>query len=559
LTMTERQTGTGTIPNFTSPEFLDARAMECVQLLRFLADFGPEHYLSRAAEATPLNQSCSNLAETAWKRYCEKYVQARGTAYKSKDLAELERYGRWDELWETFAEQFKPSAGMGENAARNAVRDEFQPALAEILHAVRWATYAPESGELVERLSDYYRRQGQLVETTFETAVSDYWTEGRFVRQATAGSAAAAASRRPWDALAGAYADHWVEWCNSVGKASKLPRNFDLEDQLPAPMTIPWAGISSLRIDTNMGDERLTDQLVDFQLKAQGLLSAELSNILYRVQESYFAEQIPYEGWPFLNEQGTGLTALETVNFEQFARFLLAVQRAEEAFAGLEKGLQDDPLRKSRREFFRACSGWRDFLGLNTQGGATPLDVTVWTEDPLGEPYGQVTPDDTAQHFYKEVCLTIGLRLQEAGDRAATRPLCFQTTERGKARATRTVWEFSRTPDLQELTFELVDGLQPEGKDYTYPRIKSEILGRPSPLAFCAYLHRYGRYVDGNWVVSHAVDLAEKFQQAGRTELVGQLRNDERIIGEKFIFQLPSGRHLPQPIPRLSPATGSAG
>ena len=549
----ERQAGTGTIPNFASPEFLNARAMECVPLLRFLADFSPDHFFSRAADTSPPNKRCSDLVEGAWKRYCEQYVQARSAAYKTKTLAELQRVGKWDSGWETFAAQFRPSSGAGENEARNAVRDEFQPALAEILHAARWATYMPESGWWLEQKDDYYGTHKRIVASAYEKAVTDFWTVGAFARNATAG--AAANDPKPWDTLAGQYAGRWVDWCNAVGKAATLPRKFNTDDPQTNPLTIPWSDIPGARTDNALGDERITGEILAFQQKAQNLLSAELSNLLRGVQKDFFADQVAYDGWPYVNKPGEGLTALETVQFEQFAKFLLAVQRAETAFAALEKGLPDEPNRISRKAFFKACTEWRDFLGLTAQGGATPLEVTVWTEDPLGEPFGNVRPDDTGQHFYKQVCLTVGLRIQESGDKSTTTPLCFQTTERGKARSVRAVWEWARGPELQELTFALVDGLQPEGKDYTYPTIKAETLGKPSPLGLCAYLHRYGRFADGNWVVSHAVDLPARFKEAGRPELIGQLRNDVKVIGEKFIFQLPSGRPLPGPVPVLVPAS----
>jgi hypothetical protein len=550
--------GTGQVPNFASPDFLNARAKECVELLRFLADFGPDFYFSRTTDAKPLNQRCAELVEAAWKRYCEGYVQARATAYQNKSLAELQRVARWNEHWEKFAGQFQPGKAADADP-RNAIRDEFQPALGEILHATRWAAYLPESGWWLEQQDEYYGAQKRKVGAIFDAALQSQWSQGAFARSASAGRNTPATIAKPWDTLAGDYADRWVAWCDAVGAAAKLPRKFDTDQVLGKPPAIPWTDIPTLRGESGLNDERITQQLVESQQKAQVLLTAELTDIFCGVQAQYFGDRAPFGGWPYLEERGAGLTAMETVKLEELTQFLLAVQRAETALAALDQGLPDEPVRQARRAFLKACGEWRSFLGLSAQAAATPLDVTIWTEDPVGEPFGQERVDDTAQHYYQKVQLAIGLRLQQAAEAAAAaRALDFQTTERGQARSVRAVWDWTRPPDLQEVTFELVDGIQPERQDFHYPKIKPRVLGAPGPLALCAYLHRYGRYVDGNWYLSHGVDLAEKFKDAGHGELVSQIPGGKETVGEKFVIRLPAGRNLPDPIPRLAPAGGAA-
>jgi hypothetical protein len=546
------------VPGCATPEFLNLRAAECFQLLRFLTDFETGFYLSQAGDPAPRNRRCAEQIQSAWQRYCESYVGAWNDAYAGAELLELTKIGRWEEGWEPLATQFQVGGGVRGGNAPIVTRKELEPALAEVLRATRWATYEPKGGWWLDQQDAYYATQARRVADVLAAAFRDHWSQGAFVRDAAAPPGGAATGAPPWEALAAEVGRRWGDWCEVVGRTAKLPRRFDTISDLPKLPSVPWDGVVTLRVETGLRDERLTQQLVDFQKKAQAILSAELTNILYSIQAtSSFGDAAPFDGWPYLDSAGTGLAALEVVPFDQFTRFLTLVQRAQSALEPLEQGLPDDDLRRARRGFVSACDQWRSFIGLTAQGGTSPLEVTVWTEDPVGEPYGKQRVDDSAQHYYKQVRLSIALRLQETGDLAAVRPLEFQTTERGRARSLRAVWEWSRVPEQYEFTFELVDGIQPEHQDFHYPPIKPLLLGKPSPLAFCAYLHRYGLYADGNWVVSHGLDLAEKFREAGKSELVSQIPGGKRVIGEKFIFQLPSGRKLPDPIPKLNPAPGA--
>ncbi len=546
--------GAGQVPKCATPEFWNDRARECVQLLYFLKTFGPEYYFARSSDTSPLNQRCTNLLEAAWKGYCERYAEGWSTAYKNKSLGELKRIGRWDQPWGAFAAQFEPSATGGENDARNAVRDEFQPALAEVLQATRWASFSSKDGWWPDPKDADYGAQNRRVTELWDTALQEKWTEGSFVRKAA--SKATTPDPRPWATLAADYTTRWVDWCNAVGKASKLPRKFDTDESAGKPLSIPWADIPTLRNDTGLGDEHLTGQLLDFQREAQKLLSVELSTILCGVQTDYFRDQAPYDGWPYMDEKGQGVNALETLPFDDLTKFLTAVQRADVAFKDLDSGLPDEPVRKARLEFLQSCKDWREFLRASAQGAATPLGLSLWIEDPISEPKGKIEVDDTAQQYYGQVCLAIGLRSQKAGETVTAGPLCFPTAERGKAKKISAVWEWSRLPDMQELTFSVKDGLKPETKNYTFPDIKPEILGKPSPLALCAYLHRYGRFADGNWFVTHGVRLPDKFKEVDKAELSRDIPADKQFVGEKFVFQLE--RNLPGPIRRLTPAAGGS-
>ncbi|MBP7745061.1 MAG: hypothetical protein KA383_02940 [Phycisphaerae bacterium] len=552
----ERPAGGGLIPNCASPEFFNEQALGCVQLLRYLGDFGPATYFAVAADRTPLNERCAALVETAWRRYCASYVRAWDSAYGSAPLAQLERLGRQSPGWEAFAQQFQPGPGGAAGDARVVIQNEFQPALSEVLHALRWPAYAAERGAWLEQPDPEYGPQKQRIAAAYAGALGTEWRQGQFAASAAVARASAATNLRPWEALAGEVAARWTEWCAAVGAAAVLPRRFDTVS-VTRPGAIPWDGLTKLQSEANLSDERFTRQLVEFQKLAQGLLNAELTNRFAGLQAECFGEGVPYDGWPYVNQGGTGLTALETVDFAQFTKFLGLVQRATETFQALEQGLPDDPLRRTRLEFVHACEQWRDFLQLDAKGGTTPLEVTVSTADPVGEPDGLERVDDAGQHYYRKSLLRLGLRLQEAGDLAAFRPLEFQTTADARGRRVRAVWDWTRVAEQAELTYELVEGIQPERQDFRYPDIRPRVLGKPGALAFCAFLHRYGRFVDGNWVVTFGVDLAEKFKEANQAQLVAQLPSGARIIGEKYIFRLPSGRELPAPIAKLT-AAGAA-
>ena len=82
------------------------------------------------------------------------------------------------------------------------------------------------------------------------------------------------------------------------------------------------------------------------------------------------------------------------------------------------------------------------------------------------------------------------------------------------------------------------------------------ILGTSSPLALCAYLHRYAKYDDQNgvWVSSHAIDLAQAFRAAGTADLIPP--DGKTRMGAKFTYRLE--RVMPEPIQRLQRASTTA-
>lgn len=554
-TPADRPAGQGQIPACASPDFLNARALEVVQLTRFLADFGGHVYFMEDEATTPLHQRCATLVNAAWKKYCDSYVAAWSTAYGGIRLPALDRLSQVEPRWETFAGQFRPPAGGG-LTARQAVQDEFQPAFAEIIRAIRWATYLPESGWWLQAPDDYYGAQKRAVAQAYDDALAVHWAHGQFARRAEAPAAAGSNIPRPWEATAAEFTARWGAWCEAVAAVATLPRRFDEAPGrgVPTLSGVPWEGLANLRSETQLGDELLTQRLVEFQQRAQAVLDVELTSIYVGLQDEALGRVAPYRGWPYLNEAGTGLTAMDTVAFEAFRDLLMRIQRAEELLGALEQALPESDVRRRRLAFLSGSTQWRRFMGLDAQGAPAPLDVIVRTSDPLGEPVSQERVNDSAQHYYRRVELNIGLRLQEAGDRGAVRPVEFETTAAARAERRQTVWEWSRAIDLPELTFQLMDGLQPERQDFRYPPIKPRVLGRPSALALCAFLHRYGTRHEGTWLVTLGVNLAEKFREAGNPELVARLPRQDMVVGERFLFQLPQGRDLPEPITPLEPA-----
>jgi hypothetical protein len=354
--------------------------------------------------------------------------------------------------------------------------------------------------------------------------------------------------------VAAGFAERWLAWCKVVGE-TKMPRDFGRNAPETKLREIPWSDIADLRKETGLTDEKITRELADLLSRAQGVLSAELTGVLCKVQQDAFADAEPYEGWPYTDPNGSDTTGLQTVPFENFTTFLATVKRAEDALNPLLKGLPDDvPLVRSRRAFLGQCREWSVFLPLDAQGLQTELVVTVWTEDPFKDPLGKERVDDTAQAFYRNVQLVLGLRVG-TGAAAIVKPLEFATTAemRGQANKVDAVWDWKGVSE-PELTFALVDGIPPVGKtlQYQYPTLAPRAVGRSSHLALCAYLHRYGNLKDGNWYVTHGIDLPDALRKAKRSDLASQLPPGIKTIGEKFVFDLK--RRLPGPIPKLLPA-----
>jgi hypothetical protein len=544
------------VPNCATPDYFAARAMETMQLLRYLQDFGPDRYFGSGA-APPENERCTQLIETAWKAYCDKYMGEWNTAYGARSVTALERVKTFDRGWEAFATQYQTGAAAPPYDARKAVRDEVQQALAQALHAVRWPLSAPDGKTLAELTDAYYATQLQRVTALFEASRQALWQQGSFAGQAAL-PGAATVNVTPWDQLATSVTDAWVKWCDTVGAAVGMPRRFEADTTLTPRVPVPWDALAKLQTDAGMRGERLTADLIAYQLRAQQLLNAELTSILVDIQKARLGDAARTDGWPYVvlkdaAAAGAAVNALAAVDFPAFVSCVREVQRAAEFFAPLEQGLPaTDTTVKARQAFVKGCKDWLTFLALDAQGQAAPLSVKVWTEDPLDstKPAGTRPVDDTAQYYYETARLELGLKLE-----GATTALEFNTGVEGRNKETTAIWEWERGRGQTQLQFTLVTGLPSKRGDQTsppFPAIDPLPLGEWSPLSLCAYWQRYGKFGDGNWYVSHGISLAERFKAMNRAELVNPELERKPVIGAKFVFR--PGRALPAPIAPLQPA-----
>jgi hypothetical protein len=179
--------------------------------------------------------------------------------------------------------------------------------------------------------------------------------------------------------------------------------------------------------------------------------------------------------------------------------------------------------------------------------------VDVRGDDPVTPPFGQERVEDTAQHYYDAVALDLGLCIKEGDQPCSTdRPLRIPTLTEQRKGVRRTIWKWTTRPGNPELTVALVDGRRREGVSQNYPSL-TRTLGQSSPLALCAYLHRYGVRSDDEWVTSHGFDLPREFVNKGVGHLKGTVDPDKTFVGEKYIFTLE--RPLPDPIAKLQPAS----
>jgi len=549
----------GLIPACASPKYLNARAWDCVQLMIYLDQFTDAYFLPGAGESRDLNKVCLARLETAGRTYTDAYVRAWGKAYDRKRLALLDRLrqerGRsWNVLAESLSERRAPA-----DADPRDISKEFQAALQEVLQAVPWGTYNIERGWWKSQSDKEWTDVASWLEMSIKSQKNQWPAQyGRFVTEAQLPAADVKPNIPPWVTVSQQFDRAWLDIVAGIVNNSPLPRDFN-ENTKERP-EIPWAGIRKLREDIRLSDEKVTGELAAFGRQAQALLSAEMTDILYEVQERYFQNQEPYDGWPFINPAGEQLNALDVVGFKQFKEFLFEVTQAARAFGPLENGIPaDDPLKPKRLQFYQGCQQWWSFIGFDAQGRPADVKIEVQNLDPLDptSPGGRVQGiDDTAQNYYGEVLLYLGMAVQDPnqpGGVNETAPLRISTLARGESGTKKGWWRWTSGGGDNKLKMQLAAGIQGEGKRRPYPdNIAPSILGTASPLGLWAYLHRYARYdgQSGAWISSHAIDLAQAFRAVGTADLIpvdGKTR-----IGAKFAFRLE--RSMPEPIKRLQRA-----
>ncbi len=539
----------GVIPRVTTQEFLAGRAIECFQLLDLLRDFTPDYYFQAAGEAVPHNTRCIEQIKERWTTYSKTYVDAWKNAYKAYALTDVDKLAKWNQGWQPFAAQFTRAGAATGVDARN-VAAQLRNALEEVLRVTRWAPYDVQHGYWEGSALNEMKQVALAV----SGALRESWGNGSFAAVGQVPGDLLDKTKQPWTQLAELFEQKFIGVYTAIGKNAELPTDFSpgaAEVTLPP---IPWGAIDKLREDARLTDEKLTGQLVQFEKNAQDVLSAELSQRLFAIQDASFRGKAFFDGWPYLTG-GPGLDALETVDFEQFSKFLRAVEKAERTFAPLEAGLRsDDALQRRRREFYQACKSWREFMGLDPNGQPSDLRVEVWNSDPLVGPRGNVAIDDTAQKYYKKVGLSLGLSIDVATTPGGkVEAILLKTTEKGESHAIPAHWKWTAPPNTAAFSMELIDGITAEGASAPFPVIEKLVLGKVTPLAFPAYLHRYASSDgQGNWTTVHVINLEEQFRKAGRGDMVP--KDGKKLVGERFIFKL--ARPLPKPIlPFEKPAT----
>ncbi|MCC7414259.1 MAG: hypothetical protein IT495_21780, partial [Gammaproteobacteria bacterium] len=546
----------GLVPACATHDYLNRVAWDAVRLKIYLDQFTEAFYLPGAGEDRELHKLCLARLDQAGQAYTDAYVQAWGKAYDGKRLTLLERLRtERGTNWATLADALSDRRAPSDPDPRDIGR-ELQASLQEILQSVPWATYDAQRGWWKNQSDREWTDVAAWLLVSLKDSKNGWPARYReFATEAEQANAEVNPASPPWVTVAHAFDRAWLDVVAGIVANRQLPRSF--QEGAKEQPEIAWGAIEKLRQDTRLNDERLTGEFVAFSKQAQTLLSAELTSILYEVQEKYFADQAPYDGWPYLNAAGEQLTALDTVPYKPFKDFLVEIGEAARVLGLLERGIpDDDPLKPQRTALYRSCQQWRDFIGFTPQGQQSDLKLEVRYVDPLDPtlPGGKVAGiDDTAQNFYGEVQLYLGLAIQDPnqpggiGERA---PLKISTLTRGDAGARTAFWRWQGGGSGSTLKMQFAGGIQGEGRQKSYPdTISPLILGGSSPLALCAYLHRYARFSDqgGVWVASHALDLTEAFKQAGTGDLIppdGRTR-----MGAKFTFKL--DRAMPDPIQKV--------
>lgn len=534
--------GVGRVRAYATHRFLNERAYDLAELLVFLEDVR-DSFLGEGDRVEPLNERCIAKVEESARTYMEAYVGAWGDAYRSKKLEAFDQLSGRASGWEQVASNLSP-ASRGWGSSPLDIADEFEQALLWILRALPWATYNPD-----DRFwwVDYHdprgARQFAQLSTWMSESIDRAWNRrelGDFVFTRR-GAGAYDPNQYPWEIIAGQFRNSWLDLARGIAANAGLPTSFSGElDWAGTP--IPWGRLKVLRDQYGLTDEKLTGQIVEFEQRAQDLLSAHLTDILWGIQERYLGDRQPFEGWPYLSGEKYTRSGLDAVDFDHFIDFLVEMYRAKKSFESLEAGLPDDaPGWRSRGELYASCEAWFRFLGLKDEPKPfpEPLRLTILSQDPVIQPFGKERVDETCQFTAKSFVLDLGLHLGQ-GEAVGAPSVLSIACERQYKRSGgyQAVWPWDDTPG-KELRIRL-EGVRPGVKD---PGPKT--LGIHSPLALCAYLHRHGVGYEQNktWYVTHG------FERQARDV-------PKQIVGDKLVFKL---RHpLPEPITRLTRAPASS-
>ncbi len=504
------------IPIAATRSFLISRAAECFPVLQQLSALSRDDYLPQQGD--DLHERCTQALEDAWRAYANRYMNAWRAAYDDSRLEALDSPDS-QTTWNSFASQFS-RRGRSSRAPMQRVEGQLRQALTDILENVTFAKF--NNGEWLGEGARVHR-VARFLGDAVSDAERDHWSTLTLVRDPRAMSEQSDRARDPWEVVTTRVIDEWRDWSQRVGDAAELPTDFGPS---APPRTLPTLSIgvfTDLRNELGFEDEKFTKALVDLERDASTLLSRALSGVYAQVEQRTFGEIRAYRGWPYTNPDGRGVSATDTVDFPDFEQFLDEIVSAEESLAPLEQGVpNDDRYAQRRREYAGQCKAWRDFI-------ENPLTVTVTIGDPVALPLDP-NVEVTAQNYYSKTKLTLGLERSEGGVDGLE--FSARRSERGDPQRTSWKWVTPPLNNSANLQFELIEPVSPDRVAWSYPEIDPQALGRPSPLAFPAYLHRYGVQEDGLWRTVHTIDLVEALDQRYH----GSEWGPEQVVGEMYVF-----------------------
>ncbi len=538
------------VPACATQDFFQSRIRETYQLMLSLSDMDGG-YLTDSSAPEPLLDICAGELEDAIDRYSRAYFKAWDGAYGRFVLGDLEdltaNVETWSDLSSRLAGRSNSAIATGEK-----ISSDLGEGLEWILKNSQWVTFDSQLGNTWEAVARQKNEPelGRLA-SIVANALSREWdtrAHGSFVLDRSLDPDDRLQERPPWELISRKFEEAWRDVTMPIRKSGDLPRQFlqNAADDLEPIRTIPWSRLNELRETYGLKDERLTGAVHTFQKRAQNLLSSELTRILYDIQKGYFHEMRPDReaGWPYLPGDRHDVTGMRTVDFSNFKNFLVEIVRAKQAFEQLEASLPADLRgRDERLAFYKSCSEWYELLGLVNERDSrvTALKFTVEGEDPTSEPYGSERVQDSAQQDFGKLILVIGLSMDEPDQTIARGALAVATLTEEKVKRRDGRWRWSQRSN-DDLTVALTGDVSGKGRGDL-----KKTLGKASPLAFCAYLQRYGNAYDARktWRVTHGFDIQ------------GLGGGQRRTIGERLKFELT--RPLPNPIVPIETFAVTAG
>ena len=443
------------------------------------------------------------------------------------------------------------------------ISDEFKPALHELLASLPFARCYPEGGAY---RCDPYDGYSEWIEIKgwMNRALGRGWNNAAraFLREARPVDLPLFAKDPPWTAIAKEFKARWDDLGARLVETRDIPNKFDPRPSSSSASNrrIPWGAIQEFRDETGLTDERMTGELVEFELRAQQLLSEAITESLWSVQQQQLNGAYTSIGWPYLDDKVSNANMQQTVDFEGFKQFLLEVRNAESYFSPLERSLPDDDTLKTRRQaLYGACNAWFEFLGMADGRKLQHKDLTI-TEveyfDPLANdaPVVGDRPGKTPQQYYEESKLDLGLTIREGPDSQMKRqPITVQTWAEKRDRS---AWEARWKWDSGgEFEFMLAGGKR-IGQSTQKLRTVRKRIGEVTPLALCAYLETGKSEGDRRtWATVEMIDLPEALDEVGQKAEANKRRSEGvSTVGAGFRFTLE--RSLPEAIRMIEKPRG---